>query len=382
MTIALVVVGYNRPESMNRLLNTLLLAKYGNDTVDLVISIDKGPNQQKVIDVAECVKWVQGKKIIRSFTIKQGLRKHIIQCGDLTEQYDAVIVLEDDLVVSPYFYYYVKQVMCFYESEDRIAGISLYKHQTHPGVCRPFEPANNGFDVFMMQFAMSWGQCWTKHMWRNFKDWYLKNENKDLSQDGILPTYISNWNKQSWLKYYMRYIVENDKYFVYPYFSFASNASDLGEHCSIPNNDYQVSLSEGILEYRLPNFADAIKYDVFFERVNLCQEIFPELIGKKILDLYGDRIVYGDARYLISTKALPFKVVKEFQLKYRPIEHNCLNPDDGVGVIVYDLSVKAAIPKVNNAIVTRYDVRAIHWKKLLFLGFIGLIDALKRRVNK
>lgn len=36
-----------------------------------------------------------------------GLKKHIISCGDLTNIYDNVICIEDDLVLSPYFMNYV-----------------------------------------------------------------------------------------------------------------------------------------------------------------------------------------------------------------------------------------------------------------------------------
>lgn len=267
-----------------------------------------------------------------------------------------------------------------YKEEEHIAGISLYKHQTHPGVYRPFEPAHNGFDVYMQQFAMSWGQCWTKKMWEGFRKWYAKNEDKDLSEGEILPSYVSHWNNQSWLKYFMRYIVENDKYFIYPYFSLTTNASDTGEHCHIPNNDFQVALQEGDMQYRLPSFEDAVKYDVFFERLGL--DVFPELKGKKLLDLYGDRINFGDANYLISTRSLPYRVVKSIQLHYRPVEMNCLMPTDGEGAFVYDLKTTAAAPKINQNILTRYDIRSLHWKRSLHIGWSGFVEALLNKIQK
>ena len=157
MKYAIVAVGYNRPDSIEQLLKSLLNANYAGDQVDLVVSLDKGQRQQEIVTVAEKMSWPHGEKIVRAFPERQGLRAHIIQCGDLTEKYDAVVVLEDDLMVAPHFYSYVKQTVDRYVDDDRIAGISLYKHQTHPGVNRPFEPANNGYDVYMQQFAMSWG---------------------------------------------------------------------------------------------------------------------------------------------------------------------------------------------------------------------------------
>lgn len=381
-TIAIVAVGYNRPDSIKQLLQSLLRADYAGDKVDLIVSLDKGQRQQEIVTVAENIYWPYGEKKIRAFPERQGLRAHIIQCGDLTEKYDAVVVLEDDLMVAPHFYSYVKQTIERYADDACIAGISLYKHQTHPGVNRPFEPANNGFDVYMQQFAMSWGQCWTKEMWRKFRAWYNDNEGKDLSEGDILPSYISHWNKQSWLKYYMRYIVENDKYFIYPYFSLTTNASDAGEHCRIPNNDFQVSMQEGDMEYRFPNFDQAVKYDVFFERVGIEDKIFPELEGKKLLDLYGNRLNYEGADYVISTKALPYQVVKKVQLRYRPVEMNCMMPANGDGIYVYALKQTAAVPTVNKDILTRYDVRSLHWKKTLHLGWSGFIDAVLNKVQK
>ena len=52
-TIALVAVGYNRPDSIEQLLQSLLRAEYENDRVDLVISLDKGQRQQEIVSVAE-----------------------------------------------------------------------------------------------------------------------------------------------------------------------------------------------------------------------------------------------------------------------------------------------------------------------------------------
>lgn len=380
MNIAIITVGYNRPDSMQQLLNTVVNADYENDKVDLIISIDKGERQSEIIKVAENIKWSYGEKKIRAFSERQGLRNHIIQCGDMTEYYDAVVVLEDDLMVSKYYYTYVKQALAFYCNDCKIAGISLYKHQTHPGVYRPFEPVNNGYDVYMQQFAMSWGQCWSNTMWKKFKNWYLENEQKDLTEGNVLPQYIANWNKQSWLKYYMRYIVEKDKYFVYPYFSLSTNASDAGEHCRIPNNDFQVSLIQGKFNYRLPSFDDAIKYDVFFERIGL--NVLSELEGRVILDLYGNRESFGNADYVISTARRPFKVVKTIQLKYRPIEMNLEIPTEGEGIYVYDLHSKEMKPNGNEKINIRYDVRAIHWKKMIYIGFLGFVDALIDRLKR
>ena len=376
-----IIVGYNRPASLKRLIDSVLNAHYGSEQVDLVISVDKSTNQNQVVDAVKSCVWKYGelKLIVRE--ARMGLRKHILSCGDLVEQYDAIVVLEDDLVVSPFFFDYVKETVSKYAKCEHIGGISLYKHETHPGVHRPFIPDFNGFDAYLMQFAQSWGQCWTRVMWQDFKKWYEKNEKADLGRDLLLPSYIANWNSQSWLKYYMRYLVETNKYFVYPYISLSTNASDIGEHNKNANNDFQVALLSGRKEYNLPDFENAIRYDVYFERQNIEDQIFNEYKGKKIIDLYGQKKDFSDADYLISTQALPYRVELSFQIKFRPHEQNCFRLEAGKDAFLYNLRVNDKKTTVNELGLIRYDVRAISWKRLLRLGAHGFSAAIKIKLT-
>ena len=102
----IIVVAYNRPNSLQRLLNSLAQADYtGYDSITLIISIDYS-NSPEVISAAKNFTWEFGHKEIIKHSENLGLKKHIIFCGDLTEQYQSVIILEDDLVVAPAFYNY------------------------------------------------------------------------------------------------------------------------------------------------------------------------------------------------------------------------------------------------------------------------------------
>ena len=180
----------------------------------------------------------------------------------------------------------------------------------------------------------------------------------------------------------MRYIVETDKYFVYPIISLSSNRSEVGQHCRIPNNDYQVSMLQGNMDFKFPTFDEAIKYDVFFERVGIENKVFPECKGEILLDLYGNRTDYKNKKYVVSTNSLPYKKVKSFGLVLRPIEQNCIFPQEGKGIILYDLSKKDNITKINKDYLTRFDIKGIHWKKLLHMGFSGFVDAISYRITR
>jgi GR25 family glycosyltransferase involved in LPS biosynthesis len=381
--ICIVAVGYNRPKSMQRLLDSIGSGNYLGEQVDLLVSIDKGKTQGEIVEIANHFEWKHGGKRIRAFEERQGLRSHIIQCGDLTNEYRAVVILEDDITVSENFYAYVKQTLDAYEQDDRVAGISLYKHHVNVGVNHFFEPEFIGYDVFMMQFAQSWGQCWTKSMWDGFKTWYNQNEDyyvNDYHDFKSIPDNILHWGNQSWMKYYMAYLAETHKYYVYPYYSLSTNHSEVGEHNNTANADWQVAMLREYMDYHLPEFENAVKYDIFFEREDYMVSGYED--KRCIIDLYGIKKDYSEGDILVSTAARPYKIIETRQLKYRPHELNCRYGTSGEGIYIYDLYTSDNPPKRNKTIRTKYDVRAIEWKKLIHLGVLVLMRKIKNKILK
>ncbi|MBE6555936.1 MAG: hypothetical protein E7663_06930 [Ruminococcaceae bacterium] len=379
----IVAVGYNRPDAMGRLLNSLQRADYQGDRVDLVVSIDKGERQAEIVEIAERFGWEHGEKTVRAFPQRQGLKSHILQCGDYAFEYGAVVVLEDDITVSESFYNYVRQAVSFYSNDPRIGGISLYKHCMNVGVQHFFEPQYNGYDAFLMQYAQSWGECWTTKMWSGFREW-IADKSEDYFDSGrvdrdLFPDNILSWGKHSWMKFFMAYLVEKDLYFVYPHHALSTNNAEVGQHNSIAVNDYQVALSLGNITYRFPAFAEAVKYDIFFERVDLSVPRYAD--RRVILDLYGNKKKFSDGDVLVSSTARPYAVLATWKLKYRPQEVNCLYPEEGTGLFVYDLHTPARRPDAfNRNIRTKYDIRAIPGKEILQMGLYALkTKILKKR---
>ena len=379
MKFAIVAVGYNRPYAISRLLNSVSEAAYLDDMVDLVISIDKGERQSEIKELADAFKWDYGDKRVVVHETRLGLRPHILKCGDLTKQYDAVIILEDDITVAQGFYTYAKQSVQFYQDDNRIAGISLYLPAIHYLLARPFIPVSNGFDTYLMQIAQSWGQCWTRDMWLEFRRWYDENSEKSLVDDNF-PDYISSWGERSWLKFYMKYILDTNKFFVYPYISLSTNHSDVGEHCLNNNNDYQVPLMQNTKKYCFPIFDEAVFYDIFFERINLKISDFN---GKNIcIDLYGLKKNFKNYDILFSTMSHPYRLLKEVALKYRPHEVNCSLTPEGRGIFVYDLNIPAKSPKYDMLNLVKHDIRLFNWKKSLKIGFLGFLKAIIKKFGK
>jgi len=126
MSVAIVVNAYNRPAALARLLASLQQAAYPADVpVPLIISIDRGGSAD-VRTLAHNFAWPHGPLEVIVQEQHLGLVQHFFACGDLTQRYDAIVYLEDDLTVSPVFFAYATQSLSFYQHEERVAGLSLF----------------------------------------------------------------------------------------------------------------------------------------------------------------------------------------------------------------------------------------------------------------
>lgn len=380
--LAVIVVAYSRPKETRRLIDSITRARYDGDKVDLILSIDKSNCQEEVRAACEDVAWVNGEYKIVMREFRMGLRPHILSCGEMTESYDGVIVLEDDLVVAPDFYRYAKSALNYYGDDERIAQISLYSYAVNEFISRPFYPAKNQYDVYAMQVTQSWGECWSKKMWEEFKKspYYACPIIEPRPQ---IPDNVNKWKETSWKKNFTNYIADSGKYVIYPYYSYTTNYSIAGEHRKADVSDYHVVMQEGENSvFKFCSLDECVKYDLFFERVDI-DIALPECIGKKVcIDLYGKKTYYEDADMLFSTRRLPYNVVGEYAIAIKPHENNLLYPVKGRGIYLYDLSFKVkSIPDDNTKQVVDYDIGCLHWKRTLKHGISGMLKAIRGRLK-
>lgn len=316
---AIVVSAYNREKSLSRLLDSLDRAVYPAAAIKLIISVDKNDNES-VYEIAKNHVWKHGTTEYLFHDRHMGLKEHILFCGDLTEEYKNVIILEDDLFVSPYFYEYTIAAQKFYAEENHVAGISLYSHQYNETAGMAFLPLINGREGYFMQIASSWGQSWTEAQWEGFRNWLDTNtEDKTLADEAHrrLPPDVQLWPSTSWKKLFIAYLMEADKYFFYPYQSYSTNFSDPGVHHKGGTNHFQQSLVYGKRNYQFPEFQnDAICYDSFCE-------IQPDLLKNWNQELQ----TYNFAVDLYGTKSMG-QINEDYILTSR----KCQNPEMSFGL--------------------------------------------------
>ena len=341
-SFAIVLVCYNRIDGLMRLVSSLEKVDYaGRNDIELIFSVDNS-GTTIVEDFAKQYEWPHGHKTLRTFSERQGLKKHILQCGDYTKIYDVVVVLEDDIFVSDSMYHYASQAADYYWEDERIAGISLYSFQKNwlKWLIR-FEPQKSIYDVFFLKVAQSWGQVWTRNKWTLFKEWYQRHEAFEKSDR--IPYALNSWPESSWLKYHDLYCIETGKYFVYPYVSLSTNYSDAGEHNNFTVTDHQVELQYGKIDYSFVPFSEeCVIYDEFMEREHLGKylDVHDEELT---VDIWGNKPKKYYSRYVLTVDSLPFKVLKSFSLALRPAELNIIVANKGQDIKLYDMRESASL---------------------------------------
>jgi len=334
---AIVIVGFNRPRSLKRVLKSLEKADYPNNEVPLIISIDKAADNENIKVIADDFNWPFGAKKVVYQKENLGLKRHIVQCMGYALEYGSMILLEDDLFVSPDFYNYSIQALEFTAGNEKIGGISLYNHQLNVHKAENFSALEDGFDNWYFQFASSWGQAWSANHIETFLAWF--NEAPDLETNKELPDNVLNWSDKSWLKFFISYLIEKDKFFLYPRVSLTSNFSDPGTHIQNDNTAYQVPLSlDKNKQYKFSTLKNSrCIYNAFYENTTLA-----ELLGYKkedlVIDLYGYREEFN-SRYILSSQILDYKILKCFAKSLKPIDSNIVFEIEGHDIFLYDSSI-------------------------------------------
>jgi len=314
---AIVAIGYDRPEALSRLLASLGAGAYPAGT-PLVISLDHS-GVEAVSDIAESFVWSFGPKRIIRHAINLGLREHVLRCGDLALEYGGVILFEDDLLAAPHAYDYVRQAMAFFAEDDRIGGIALYHYLINEFDSLNFRPVADGSDIYFLQVAASWGQAWTVAQWTAFRRWYADAKDQPISASDHLPRQIEAWKASSWKKYYIKYLVETDRYFVYPRVSLSTNTAKPGVHMKRAVSIYQTPIDLAAdRHWRFLSLdASLALYDVFYEpKPEMLKRLRPDLQALDFdVDLMGSKPAKALTRPLLLSSRPCRSPLKSFGVR-------------------------------------------------------------------
>jgi hypothetical protein len=335
MNPAIVINAYNRPGALERLLRSIQAASYPpGGAVPLVISLDDAANQPEVARVAGQFEWTCGPKEVIRRERRLGLKAHFYACGDLSEQYERIIYLEDDLLVSPVFYPFASQALDFYQADERVAGVSLYSLWFNGYTRQPFAPWLDDADIFFLQLPYTQGEAFTARQWQSFRSG-LRADGALLDRSRPLHESWSRFAANEWFPEWTAHLVASDRFFVYPRASLTTGMGEAGSHFSRPSAQFQAPLLHEKQAFALKDVdASAAVYDSFFEMLPACLN---RLTGRfeqydYCLDLYATRTPASiPADYVLTTRRCR-KPLFSFGRSLWPLEANVVEGLPGEGI--------------------------------------------------
>ncbi len=166
-------------------------------------------------------------------SVKDGINRQF-------ENYERIIVLEDDIVPQKGFLNYMNEALNKYENEDKIWGISSYAY--------PLENEDNvEQETFFLPINSSWGWATWKRAWKNI-DFDIESIFRKFELQSITPEEYNfgnyyyyqildaqkNKKIDSWAVFLMATMFLENKWFLFPKYSLSQNIGfdATGTHCS------------------------------------------------------------------------------------------------------------------------------------------------------
>ena len=154
---------YNRPEHTRRCIESLLRNPLVSES-NLFIYADGAKDcmqQEAVNEVRNYIRTLQGFKQITLIERSEnwGLARNIIDgVTSQVNRYGKVIVLEDDLVVAPYFLTFMNDALETYKDEPKVGHIQACDFTQDPSLP----------DTFLIKWTGSWGWATWDRAWKHF----------------------------------------------------------------------------------------------------------------------------------------------------------------------------------------------------------------------
>lgn len=160
----IVLFTYSRTDHTRQAVESLLKNEEAKDS-DLFIFSDGPKTEDKRAAVEECRKYLHTISGFKSINIVEreknwGLANSLIAgITEVVEKYGRVIVVEDDIILSPYFLKFMNEGLEKYKDEDKVGTISAF--------LPPLECVLP--ETFFLEYFQCWGWATWKRAWDLFE---------------------------------------------------------------------------------------------------------------------------------------------------------------------------------------------------------------------
>ena len=262
MYAPVVLFVYNRLDHTKGVIESLAENLLAKDTELFVFSdaakTEKGIEKvQEVREFIQCTEWhAKFKKVTLVQAEKnKGLAKSVIGgVTEVLEEYGKVIVIEDDLLLSPYFLNYMNDALEYYQDDKQIWSISGYSFPMRSLKKYPH-------DVFYSYRGCSWGWATWVDRWKTV-DWTVKDYSAMMTDESWIRRFnrggadLANMLRlqiegkiDSWAIRWCFAQSNQEMYTIYPKHSYLQNGGcdGSGTH-SGSNKDFYTSIDEATKE--------------------------------------------------------------------------------------------------------------------------------------
>lgn len=262
---------YNRLEHTKKTVDALKQNKLASDSLLFIFSDgNKGERDRKSVEeVRSFISTISGfdeiKIILREKNL--GLANSVISgVSEVINKYEKAIVLEDDIVTSPYFLKFMNEALEFYKDDNRIFSVSGYNF--------PIKiPASYQYKIYISPRPSSWGWAtwkdrWEKAEWNpenvlNIKDKKVVRNLMDKAGKDLAPMLLKSIEGKisSWAVKWAFTHLKNDSYCLYPKKSLVKNigADASGTNFNRVTSRYQVIFDESVKDFSFTKKLDYSK---------------------------------------------------------------------------------------------------------------------------
>lgn len=369
--LSVVILAYNRPNALKRLLDSLLKAHIKEYNLNLVFSLDKNSHPQ-VVELANSFEIIDVKKEIIQQKESLGAEKHNLLVQQLSISYENLLILEDDSFVSPFIFDYAFSALKFYNQND-IAMISLYPYLWVESVSVPFSPVYDGYFNYFQQRPTSHGYIIQRYQVNKFNNWF-KNFKTNKNQ---LPPNTLRWNKQSWERIWYNYLIETNQFTVFPRVAFNTVFGEIGYNVKNidEENAFHQSLSIGKETFNFSTLENSMSvYDAFYEYLRYDAWGFKNLEG----NIYGTKKKSTLKNEFVVINGFNKHSEQVFGRGLKPIELNILlnNPGKKISIIKKDLYKSPLINNIDNYLYF-HSLFSIPNLKILVIYYLRKFKRLK-----
>ena len=252
----IVFFAYNRPHHTRQVLEALHRNKYADESSLFIYTDGPAPDaSEEILEAIDAVKkivhekkWCKKVNIIEA-AVNKGLVSSTIEgLTKILNEFGKVIVMEDDVLVSPGFLTYMNDALDFYENNPKVMHISAF--------ARPdIDVTEVKESTYFFYHTTTWGWGTWKRAWDKFTPDAMavmeaakkKGGTRKLNMDGTFEFFwglhaIAKSNMNSWNTIWHSIVFLNDGLVLYPKKSLVSNIGHdgSGTNC-VPDQRFQIN---------------------------------------------------------------------------------------------------------------------------------------------